>query len=237
MEKEYDLILRAHRGEKAARDALVYENSGLVWSVVKRFAYKETDPEDLYQIGVIGLLKAIDRFDPAYQVCFSTYAVPVISGELRRFLRDDGPVKISRTLRENQKKIRQFRKTSKKENPGMQELAQATGLSVEDIVLAEGSALPVESIYQTVYESEGNSLQLIDQLADEGEAFDETTVNRQVLKEALHHLKPMERQLIYCRYFKNMTQNATAKELEMNQVQVSRMEKKILQKMRREFVK
>lgn len=108
MEDVYSLIERAHSGEKEARDTLVYENTGLVWSVVRRFSYSGADREELFQIGVIGLLKAIDRFDPSFQVCFSTYAVPAISGELKRFLRDDGPIKISRSIQDHQKKIREF---------------------------------------------------------------------------------------------------------------------------------
>lgn len=243
MAEVYDLIERAHRGEKEARDQLVYENTGLVWSVVRRFAYTGAEKEELFQIGVIGLLKAIDRFDTSYDVCFSTYAVPAISGELKRFLRDDGPMKVSRSIMDNQRKIRAFteqweqrqKKTQETRELSMEELVQGTGLSKEDIILAQGSARPVESLYQTVFESQGSQLQLIDQLAEQGEGFDEASVNRAVLSESLERLESAERRLIYCRYFKDMTQTATAKELGINQVQVSRMEKKILLKMRKMF--
>ena len=203
----YSLIERAHSGEKEARDTLVYENTGLVWSVVRRFSYSGADREELFQIGVIGLLKAIDRFDPSFQVCFSTYAVPAISGELKRFLRDDGPIKISRSIQDHQKTIREFqeewgrkraRQKRRREGAGhgvdgelsLEELARGTGLSAEEIVLAQGSMKPVESIYQTVYESSDSSLQLIDQLAEKGETFDERSVNRTVLAESLERLEP-----------------------------------------------
>ena len=239
----YDLIERAHQGEKEARDQLVYENTGLVWSVVRRFSYVGVEKEELFQIGVIGLLKAIDRFDTTYQVCFSTYAVPAISGELKRFLRDDGPVKISRSIMDNQRKIREFTdQWEQKQQKGQEDreltmelLSEGTGLSPEEIILAQGSARPVESLYQTVYEDRGGELQLIDQVAQEGAAFDEKSVNHMVLSQALGRLGPEERRLIYCRYFKDMTQAATAEELGMNQVQVSRTEKKILLKLRRMF--
>lgn len=244
MTEVYDLILRAHQGEKAARDQLVYENTGLVWSVVRRFAYAGADKEELFQIGVIGLLKAIDRFDTSYEVCFSTYAVPAISGELKRFMRDDGPMKVSRSIMDNQKKIREFteqweqkrKKAGETKELGMKELMEGTGLSKEEVILAQGSVRPVESLYQTVYESQGSQLQLIDQLAEEGESFDEISVNRTVLAESLEKLESFERRLIYCRYFRDMTQAATAKELGMNQVQISRLEKKILLKMRKMFM-
>ena len=250
MEDVYSLIERAHSGEKEARDTLVYENTGLVWSVVRRFSYSGADREELFQIGVIGLLKAIDRFDPSFQVCFSTYAVPAISGELKRFLRDDGPIKISRSIQDHQKKIREFQEEWEQkrarqkgeegardmgEELSLEELSRGTGLSAEEIVLAQGSMKPVESIYQTVYESSDSSLQLIDQLAEKGETFDERSVNRTVLAESLERLEPRERQLIYCRYFKDMTQAATAAELGMTQVQVSRSAKKILGKLRKMF--
>lgn len=243
MAEVYDLIERAHQGDKEARDQLVYDNTGLVWSVVRRFSYSAAEKEELFQIGIIGLLKAIDRFDTSYDVCFSTYAVPAISGELKRFLRDDGPIKVSRSIMDNQKKIRNFseqweqqqRRTTGGRELTMDELVKGTGLSREDIILAQGSVQPVESLYQTVYESEGSSLQLMDQLTEEGENFDETSVNHAVLAESLKRLESSERKLIYCRYFKDMTQAATAKELGMNQVQVSRLEKKILLKMRKMF--
>ena len=236
-----ELIRRAHQGDKAARDTLVCENTGLVWSVVRRFSYAGAEREELFQVGVIGLLKAIDRFDTSYDVCFSTYAVPVISGELKRFLRDDGPIRVSRSILENQRKIREFqeawsKRTGGTQELGMVELSRGTGLSAEEIILAQGSAQPVESIYQTVYESEGSTLQLIDQLAEEGKEFDEEAVDHAVLLESLNRLEAKERQLIYCRYFKDMTQTATARELGINQVQVSRLEKKILQKMRKMFL-
>ena len=154
----YSLIERAHRGDKEARDTLVYENTGLVWSVVRRFSYSGADREELFQIGVIGLLKAIDRFDPSFQVCFSTYAVPAISGELKRFLRDDGPIKISRSIQDHQKKIREFqeewgrKRERKAETEGedgvdgelsLEELSRGTGLSAEEMLLAQGSMKPV----------------------------------------------------------------------------------------------
>ncbi len=250
MEDIYSLLDRAHDGDREARDKLVYENTGLVWSVVRRFSYSGAEREELFQIGVIGLLKAIDRFDPSFQVCFSTYAVPAISGELKRFLRDDGPIKISRSIQDHQKKIREFQEEWERKRVreggaaggervdgelSLEELSRGTGLSTEEIVLAQGSMKPVESIYQTVYESSDSSLQLIDQLAETEENFDERAVNRTVLAESLERLSPGERQLIYCRYFKDMTQAATAKELGMTQVQVSRTEKKILEKLRKMF--
>lgn len=175
MAEVYDLIERAHRGEKEARDQLVYENTGLVWSVVRRFAYTGAEKEELFQIGVIGLLKAIDRFDTSYDVCFSTYAVRH-QWRTEAFLRDDGPMKVSRSIMDNQRKIRAFteqweqrqKKTQETRELSMEELVQGTGLSKEDIILAQGSARPGGVFVSDGFESQGSQLQLIDQLAGAG---------------------------------------------------------------------
>ena len=153
-----ELLLQAQKGDKAARDSLVKENTGLVWSIVRRFTGRGYEPEDLFQIGCIGLIKAVDKFDPNYAVQFSTYAVPLIMGEIKRFLRDDGLVKVSRTIKENGWRIKkniQYLTQQLGREPTVEEIKSESGLSTEDITLALEAASEVESIYQPVYQKDG----------------------------------------------------------------------------------
>ena len=196
------------------------ENVGLVWSVVKRFYGRGTDPEDLFQIGSIGLLKAIDKFDLSYDVRFSTYAVPMISGEIKRFLRDDGMIKVSRSLKELSYKL-------------LEELSRVLKVEKEEIVQAMEAGGEVESIYKPIHQKEGSEIRLMDKL-EEKEHQEEKILNCMLLQQLLETLDKEERRLIYLRYFQNQTQSAVGKKLGISQVQVSRMEKKIMEALRRE---
>lgn len=235
MEDTLAYIRKAHQGDKAARDTLVTQNLGLVWSVVRRFDNRGLDREELFQIGSIGLIKAIDRFDVDYEVCFSTYAVPVIMGEIRRFLRDDGIVKVSRSLKENNWKIQRTREELCRKlgrEPRLEELAEATGLNSEEMVLAMESGREVESIYRSVYQSDGSEISLADKLTEQRNDH-ELLENRLLVEHLLEELTPQEQTLIRLRYFEDATQSQTAQALGTSQVQVSRMEKKILLRMRK----
>lgn len=237
MEHTLALITLAHQGDKAARDTLIEENIGLVWSIVRRFQNRGVETEDLFQIGSIGLIKAVDKFDPAYQVQFSTYAVPMIAGEIRRFLRDDGMLKVSRSLRELAGRIYSTKDALEKKNgrePTLYEVARELGVSQEDLVLAMEAATQVESLQQVIYQGEGNDISLMDKLEEEENQSDQV-VNRLLLEDMLKSLEGRERQLIYMRYFQEKTQAAIAREMGISQVQVSRLEKKILGKLRKKM--
>lgn len=237
MEHTLELIERSHAGDKDAREALVEENMGLVYSVARRFTGRGCETEDLLQIGSIGLLKAIDNFDPAFEVRFSTYAVPMIAGEIRRFLRDDGMLKVSRSLKETAARVCAAREELEKKSgrePTMEELSSRTGAAMEEIVLAIESAAEVESLYKTVYQGDGTAILLMDRIEDQGNAGEEL-LNRMVLRQLLDSLDEKESRIIRLRYFEERTQTQVAKELGMTQVQVSRMEKRILKKMRGRF--
>ncbi|QUO30844.1 SigF/SigG family RNA polymerase sporulation sigma factor [Coprococcus sp. AF21-14LB] len=230
MDRTISLIKQSHDGDETARAQLVEENMGLVWCIVKRFCGRGTEPEDLFQIGSIGLLKAIDKFNLDFEVKFSTYAVPMIAGEIRRFLRDDGMIKVSRSLKELSYKAHLIRERLQEElgrDATVQELAQELGVPEEELTMALESSGEVESIYKPVYQKDGNEIQLVDRLMEK-EGHEEQILNKIVLGGLLETLKKEERRLIYLRYFKNQTQTQVGKELGISQVQVSRMEKKIL---------
>lgn len=232
------LIRRAQAGEKEAREVLIEENLGLVHHIVKRFAGRGYEMEDLFQIGVIGLMKAVDKFNVSYEVKFSTYAVPLISGEIKRFLRDDGMVKVSRTLKENGMRAKYARERLCKANgwePTLEEVAKEAALSVEEVVMSMEAAVQVESIYRCVYQNDGNEICMVDQLADEGRDEQEMLLNHMVVNQLIEGLPPKEQQLIILRYYKDKTQTEVAKLMGISQVQVSRMEKKILLGMREKF--
>ncbi|MGN0472791.1 MAG: SigB/SigF/SigG family RNA polymerase sigma factor [Lachnospiraceae bacterium] len=234
MEETVGLLRKAQAGDKSARDQVVRENLGLIRHSIKRFVGRGYDSEDLYQIGCMGLLKAVDRFDETYDVCFSTYAVPMIQGEIRRFMRDDGLVKVNRTIKMNQFRIMKMREELTERlnrDPTITEIAEAADLPVEDVVIASNAAMEVESIYQTAYRSEDSEVMLIDQLAAEKDEQNET-INRLLVGELLGSLAGKERKLILLRYYRNRTQTETALALGMTQVQVSRLEKRILQQLR-----
>ena len=318
MERTLALIAKAHQGDKEARNTLVEENIGLVYTIVRRFLGRGIEMEDLVQIGSIGLIKAIDNFDIRQPVRFSTYGVPMIVGEIRRYLRDnstlrvsrsmrdiaykvlqarerllrqqqreptveqiaqelelpreevvfamdamsapvslyepvyadggdavcvmdqirdDGMIKVSRSLKENALKVFTARERLEKRlgrEPAMQELSEETGLSGEDIVMAIESATEVDSIYRTIYQGDGNAISLADRL-EEKDNPNERLLDHMVLQEVMATLEEREKRLIEMRYFEEKTQNQVAAALSMTQVQVSRMEKKILKKMRGRF--
>lgn len=228
------LIGRAHQGDKEARDTVFEENVGLIYSVAKRFLGRGVEMEDLFQIGSIGLLKAVDKFDLTFEVKFSTYAVPMIAGEMKRFLRDDGMLKVSRSLKENHYRLFQIREELEMKlgrEPTLLELSQAMELPVEELVLTMESKTEVESLHKTIYQGEGTEISLMDKLPEK-ENRQEQIFNKLFLEEILNTLNAKERQLIYMRYFQERTQTEIAKELGVSQVQVSRMEKKILGKLR-----
>ncbi|MRG86469.1 RNA polymerase sporulation sigma factor SigF [Salinibacillus xinjiangensis] len=225
------LIFDSQQGDQDARDLLVEKNTRLVWSVVQRFLNRGYDADDLFQIGSIGLLKSIDKFDLSYDVKFSTYAVPMIIGEIQRFIRDDGSIKVSRSLKETGNKIRKKRDELTKEygrSPTIQELADELDLSPEDIVFAQEASKSPHSIHETVYENDGDPITLLDQMSDE----DTKWFDKIALKEVIRNLNERERLIIYLRYFKDQTQSEVANRLDISQVQVSRLEKKILDNIR-----
>lgn len=237
MEHTIALIRQSHDGDEKAREQLVEENIGLVWCIVKRFYGRGAEPEDLFQIGSIGLLKAIDKFDMTYDVKFSTYAVPMITGEIKRFLRDDGMIKVSRSLKELSYKA-YFAKEKLQEEcgrePTIEELAQQMQVEKEELVMAMESGGEVESLHKPIYQKDGNEIQLMDKL-EEKEEQEERVLNRILLKELLDSLEKEERQLIYLRYFANQTQMQVGKTLGISQVQVSRLEKRILKYLRQKL--
>lgn len=203
------LIGRAHQGDKRARDILTEKNMGLVHSIAARFKNRGVEMEDLVQIGCIGLLKAIDKFDLSYDVKFSTYAVPMITGEIKRFLRDDGMVKVSRSLKEMAAKAYALREQlllEKGREPQIEELAKELGVSREELVLAMDSQGQVESLQKTIYQSDGNEISLGERLPQE-ENQQEKVVNRMFLEQALNMLDKKERELIYLRFFQDRTQS------------------------------
>ncbi|MCI9278272.1 MAG: SigB/SigF/SigG family RNA polymerase sigma factor [Lachnospiraceae bacterium] len=250
MEETSVLIARSQAGESEAREVLIENNLGLVRHIVRRFSGRGYDLEDLFQIGAIGLIKAIDKFDLSLGLKFSTYAVPMITGEIKRFIRDDGPVKVSRTIKENGMKVklaRQRLQAEKGREPTLQEIADQTGLSVEDVVLAMEACVEVESIYSAVYQDDGNEVYLVDKVVqgqsgavgrsavggcESEDREKEGVLNRMLLEQLLDSLKPSDRELICMRYFQNKTQMEIAASLGISQVQVSRMEKRILLSMR-----
>lgn len=231
-------LLLARKGDKEARERLICENAGLVYSIVKRFLGRGQEAEDLVQVGNIGLIKAIDKFDLSYDVQFSTYAVPMIVGEIKRFLRDDGMLKVSRTLKENAGRIYRLREEiehSEGREPGLSELAERLEMSFEDASAAVSACSDVESLYQPAGTGkDGKEICLMDRIEEE-EHFDDVLLSRMALSSALASLTERERTIIIRRYYEDRTQTEIAKELGVSQVQVSRLEKKILGTMRRQL--
>lgn len=223
------LIALSQSGDTDARDTLVNCNIRLVWSVVQRFLNRGCEPEDLFQIGCIGLLKSVDKFDLSYDVKFSTYAVPMIIGEIQRFLRDDGTLKVSRSLKELANKVRKTRDELSKglgRQPTIGEIADKLGITAEEVVFAQEANKPPASIHETVFENDGDPITLMDQIADES---GERWFDKLALSEAIETLSERERLIVYLRYYRDQTQSEVARRLGISQVQVSRLEKKILQ--------
>ena len=234
MDETMKLIEMAHNGDKAARERLVMDNVGLVWSIVRRFTGRGCETEDLFQIGSIGLIKAIDKFDTSYDVRFSTYAVPMITGEIKRFLRDDGMIKVSRSLKEICCRAYTAREELMMENgkePEMDEIAERIAVTREELVLAMESGAQIESLQKTIYQGDGTDISLEDNI-EEQRNDQEHLLNRMMLEQMLGTLDPEERKLIYMRFFQEKTQTQIAGELGISQVQVSRLEKKILSRLR-----
>lgn len=222
------LIALSQAGDTVARDTLVNCNIRLVWSVVQRFLNRGYEPEDLFQIGCIGLLKSVDKFDLSYDVKFSTYAVPMIIGEIQRFLRDDGTLKVSRSLKEQANKVRKMKDELSKtlgRLPTIREIADELNITPEDVVFAQEANKPPASIHETVFENDGDPITLIDQISDDSE---DRWFDRLALNEAINTLNERERLIVYLRYFCDQTQSEVASRLGISQVQVSRLEKKIL---------
>lgn len=235
MEHTLALIGRAHQGDKVARDKVYEENTGLIYSVVKRFAGRGVEAEDLFQIGSIGLLKAVDKFDTSFEVKFSTYAVPMIIGEIRRYLRDTGIIKVSRSLKESQYRVFKIREDLEKKlgrEPSVTELAEAAEISLEELNIVLEAGAEVESLHKTIYQGEGTELSLLDKIPEK-ENRQEKLLDKVLLEELLGRLEAEERKLIYMRYFQEMTQTEIARQLHISQVQVSRMEKRILKKLKK----
>jgi len=224
-------ISRSQNGDNEARDILVEHNLRLVWSVVQRFINRGYDPDDLFQIGSIGLIKSIDKFDLSYDVRFSTYAVPMIIGEIQRFIRDDGSVKVSRSLKETGNKIRRKKDELTKtlgRSPSVQEIADTLEITAEEVVHAEEASRSPHSIHETVFENDGDPITLLDQIADQ----DTKWFEKISLQDAIRTLGERERLIVYLRYYKDQTQTEVAQRLGISQVQVSRLEKKILKEMK-----
>lgn len=225
------LIIRSQSGDEAAKEQLIIENSGLIWSVVRRFIGRGTDPDDLYQLGCLGFLKAVDGFDVNYGTQFSTYAVPKISGEIRRFLRDDGAVKVSRGLKERAATVKtarnQLMHTLGRE-PTVHEIAVETGISEEEISTAETATADVESIHQSIGENGFSLESVLTDLQSE-----ESIMERVLLKQAISQLAERDALVIKLRYYHGLTQQRVSKVLHVSQVQVSRIEKKALLQLRK----
>ena len=235
MDHTIALIQKSHDGDEKARAQLMEENTGLIWCVAKRFYGRGTEPEDLFQIGSIGLLKAIDKFDLSYDVKFSTYAVPMISGEIKRFLRDDGMIKVSRSLKETAYRAylagEKIREESGREAT-IEEVAEKIEVEKETLILAIEASTEVESLQKTIYQGDGNEILLMDKIVEEEER-EEKILDMMLLRQLLGELGERERQLLSLRYFGNKTQGEVGKMMGISQVQVSRMEKRILQDLRK----
>ena len=230
MTNQEALIKRSQAGDREAGEQLIQENAGLVWAVARRFMGRGAEPDDLYQLGCLGFLKAVEGFDTEFGTQFSTYAVPKIAGEIRRFLRDDGAVKVSRTIKEQAAAVKSARNLligALGREPSVQEIANQTGLTPEEIVLAESATAATESIHAQSGE-EGFSLENV--LTDT--ESEEILVEKISLKQAIAHLEEREATVIKLRYYHDLTQERVARVLGVSQVQVSRIEKKALQHLR-----
>lgn len=238
-EETISLIKESQNGDSKAKEKLVEYNFGLIRSVLKGFTNRGYDIDDLFQIGSIGLLKAIDKFDNSFEVKFSTYAVPMIIGEIKRFLRDDGLIKVSRTLKQVAAMSRTAEEKLSKElgrQPTIQEISDEIGVEKEEIVMALEASYHPEYLHAVVHQNDGSPLYLIDKISIES-GDEKDILDSIVLKELLGQLKPRDRQVILLRYFKDKTQTEVAKSLGISQVQVSRIEKRIIEDMRKILTK
>jgi RNA polymerase sporulation-specific sigma factor len=238
-EQKKVLFERMHKGDSSARDEFIKGNLRLVLSVIQRFNNRGEYVDDLFQVGCIGLIKAIKKFDESFDVKFSTYAVPMIIGEIKRFLRDDGIIKVSRSLKEASNKARVTREIMSKElgrEPTISEMAQRMDISTEDLVMAVEAGYAPESLFNTVGEGDNSQILLIDRINDDCNDDETDLIDKLALRQVLDTLKPREKQIIVLRYFKEKTQVQIAKMLGISQVQVSRTEKRILEDIRKKIV-
>lgn len=226
------LIELAQKGDKRAQEKLITHNVALIKSIVKKFLGRGTEYEDLFQLGSMGLIKAINNFDPAYNVRFSTYAVPLIAGEIKRFLRDDGMIKVSRSLKEiniKAQRANELLKIKLARDPSIKEVANEIGVEPEDIIMAQDSMAAHISLEEPIFESgEGTVMDTIQSHEDESNMV----IDALLIKDLLGQLEPKERQIIFLRYFKDKTQSEIGKMLSLSQVQVSRLESKIIKKLK-----
>lgn len=228
------LLERVREGDKRAENLMVEQNMGLVYSIVKRFSGRGYELDDLTQIGAIGLIKAVKKFNPEFNVQFSTYAVPMIAGEIKRFMRDDGAIKISRSLKESAMKgwrAEEILRRRLNREPTISEVSEECGIDVEDLLEAFEAAAPPESIYESIYSGGDKEIQVVDTIA--GEEIENNVINKVLLDDILKQLKPREKQILILRYFKGKTQSEIAKMVGVSQVQISRIEKKAIEKIRK----
>ena len=230
-----NLLQLAHAGDKNARDTIVRENLGLVYSVIKRFLGRGYEYDDLFQIGSIGLIKAIDNFDESFEVKFSTYAVPLIIGEIKRFIRDDGQVKVSRSLKELNIKVKYLSDSILKNEgrePSVSELAEKLGVDPCEVAEAMDASLPISSLDEPVYEKDGSTVNLGDKFVDENNINEGDIVNKLMINDLLSSLDERDKSIIYMRFYQRKTQVEIAKMMGISQVQISRIEKRALKIMR-----
>ena len=236
MDHTIALIRKSHAGDKEAREQLVEENTGLVWCVVRRFQGRGTETEDLFQIGSIGLLKAIDKFDLEYEVRFSTYAIPMISGEIRRFLRDNNPVRVSRSIRDLAYHAMQAREELQKQTgrePRVSEIAEKVGAAPENVAMALESVVEPASLYEPVYSDGDESVALLDRVPEA--SGEESWISSIMFKDTVRALGARERRIIALRYLSGKTQVQVAREIGISQAQVSRLEKGALCRIREQI--
>ena len=230
--KTLDLLVKVRSGDEQAKEQVVKDNLGLVWSIVHRFKNSYYDKEDLFQIGCIGLMKAINHFDPSYNVQFSTYAVPIIMGEIKRYFRDDGTIKVSRSLKELDIKVTKAKEILQAENneePTVEEVARYLEVDVHDVVEAIDSSYYPTSLSEPIYEKDGSTISMEDRLIDKS---DHMWFEKIALEMEMEKLDEKEKMIIYMRYQLDYNQEAIAQRLGISQVQVSRLEKKIVTKLR-----
>lgn len=233
-EENLELVEKARKGDKNALNKIIEINLPLVSAITKKFLNRGYEYEDIYQIGCMGLVKAVNNFDSSYAVKFSTYAVPMIMGEIKRFIRDDGMIKVSRSVKTTARKLHYDKEMLTKElnrEPTLEELSNYSGIEKEEIIFATESANNMQYLYDTIHQQDGSPIMLIDKLSDNYEE-DSDLVNRLALKEVIGTLDIKSRQIIMLRYFKDKTQVEVAKMLGISQVQVSRIEKKVLKIMK-----
>lgn len=234
-EENYRLIALSQSGDKEALETLTMQNQGLIWSAVRKFSGRGAEPEDLFQIGAIGLIKAINKFNTNFNVEFSTYAVPMIMGEIRRFLRDDGIIKVSRSLKETAIRVKiasEKISAEKGRDAGVLEIAEMLDIPISEITLSLEASQPTESLYKAVSDSENNPILLIDKIYSDNDN-EENLLTGVALKEAIRNLPSKERQVLMLRYYKEKTQSEVARIMGVSQVQISRIEKKLLGTLRK----